>query len=125
MKRVLALAVALAFTAIVFQPTSAEAQWRRGGAVAAGAIVGLAGGLILGSALSSSAYAAPHYYYEPEYYAPAPVYVAPRPRVVVASPNYDYYDAPVVVQRRCWVERRPLFDEWGRRVASRNVRVCR
>lgn len=124
MRKSFALAVALAFAALAFQPTSAEAQWRRGGAVAAGAIAGLAGGLILGSALSRPAYAAPHYY-APDYYGPGPVYVAPRPRVVVASPSYDYYDAPVVVQRRCWVERRPLFDEWGRHVASRNVRVCR
>lgn len=76
------LAVSTMAVATVAVPSDAFAQ-RRGGAVAAGVIGGLAAGAILGGAL-----AAPHYY------GPGPVYVAPRPvRCYWArgEPHWDGY----------------------------------
>ena len=68
-----------------------------GPAIAAG-IGGLAVGAILGGAL---AHPAPPAYYP----APVPVYVAPPPR--------------------CWVEPRPVFDEYGNVIGSQPRRYCR
>jgi hypothetical protein len=106
MKKLVIPALALVTAFAVMSPSDAEAQrWRgggRGGAVAAGVAAG-----ILGGALVAGAAARP-------YYAPGPVYVAPG----------GYYDDEVVVRRRCWVERRPLVDEYGEVVAYRRQRVC-
>ncbi|MBG0799711.1 hypothetical protein IYX23_18750 [Methylocystis sp. L43] len=66
-----------------------------GPAIAAG-IGGFALGAITGGALANSG--------PPVVYAPAPVYVAPPPV--------------------CWVERRPVFDEYGEVIGSRPRRVC-
>ena len=83
---------------------SAPQPWRRlrrrtpisaGPAIAAG-IGGFALGAIAGGALANSG--------PPVVYAPAPVYVAPPPV--------------------CWVERRPVFDEYGEVIGSRPRRVC-
>jgi hypothetical protein len=66
-KTVTALAAAATLAVVaVGAPSDAFAQ-RRGGAVAAGVIGGLAAGAIIGSALAP----------RPYYYEPAPVYVAP------------------------------------------------
>lgn len=80
------------------------------GAIAAGAALGIAGAAIVGGALT-----------QPGYAAEEPVYVAPRRRVVVEDP----YAEEVIVQRRCWVEQRPVVDQWGEVVGYRNRRVCR
>jgi hypothetical protein len=80
------------------------------GAVAAGAALGLAGTAIIGGALA-----------QPGYVAEEPVYVAPRRRVIVEDP----YAEEVVIQRQCWVEQRPVVDQWGEVVGYRNRRVCR
>jgi hypothetical protein len=90
-----AAVVAIAATAA---PTSAEAHWRGGGAVAAGVIGGIAAGaLIAGATRPSYGYG---YYGGPAYY-PAPV----------------YYGGPA-----CTVRRERFFDGYGWRV--RRVRVC-
>lgn len=75
MRKTLTALVAAAALAIaaVSAPSDAFAQ-RRGGAVAAGVIGGLAAGAIIGSALAPR----PYYYYEP-----APVYVAPPPHACI------------------------------------------
>ena len=65
-----------------------------GPAIAAG-IGGFALGAIAGGALANSA---------PPVVYPAPVYVAPPPV--------------------CWVERRPVFDEYGEVIGSRPRRIC-
>ena len=89
---VLAAAGVLALATMAV-PTDANAQWRRGGAVAAGVIGGLAAGAIIGGAIASQpGYAYPAYApvagYEPygAYAAPVPVgcpggYWARRPIV--------------------------------------------
>lgn len=78
--------------------SDAQAQRRRGGAVAAGVIGGLAAGAIIGGALAGRpAYADP-------YYAPAPVYVAPAPR--------------------CWTERQNVWDPYYGVYRVQRVRVC-
>jgi hypothetical protein len=91
---ILAAAGALAVVSVA-APTDANAQWRRGGAVAAGVLGGLAAGAIIGSAVAPR-------YYDP-YYGPAPVYVAPGP-------------ASCVEPQWVWSERRGEY-VW------RNVRV--
>ncbi|HEX2216349.1 MAG TPA: hypothetical protein VHG27_06610 [Xanthobacteraceae bacterium] len=69
MKRtVLAVAAAATLAVVSIGAPSDAFAGRRGSAVAAGIIGGLAAGAIIGSAM------APRYYYEP-----APVYVAPPP----------------------------------------------
>jgi hypothetical protein len=73
----LAAAATLAVVA-VGAPSDANAQWRRGGAVAAGVLGGLAAGAIIGSAVAPA--------YDP-YYGPAPVYVAPGPAYVAPGPE--------------------------------------
>jgi hypothetical protein len=98
-----ALTVAIAALAIAgtmaASVTDASAQ-RRGGAVAAGVIGGLAAGAIIGGALANRpAYAAPPAYY---YGAPQPVYVQPR----------------------CWTERQRVWDEYRGIWRTQRVRVC-
>lgn len=94
-KTLTALAAAGCIAAASFAPTPAEA--RRGGAVAAGIIGGLALGAIAGGAL-----AAPRHHYAPRYYEPAPVY---------------YYRRPA-----CRWERERIWDGYGWII--RRVRVC-
>jgi PXPV repeat-containing protein len=77
MKKTLTVLAAVGALAVVSvaAPTDANAQWRRGGAVAAGVVTGLAAGAIIGSALA------------PRYVEPAPVYVAPAPAYVAPGPG--------------------------------------
>ena len=92
----------------------AAATGRRSGA-AAGAVIGAASGAIIGGS-SRPVYADPYYYPDP-----APVYVEPRiyaPRVYAAP---RIYAAPAP---RCWMERQPVADRWGRVVGYQRVRVC-
>src|SRR5262245_44756468 len=76
MKKTLTVLAAVGTLAVVSvaAPTDANAQWRRGGAVAAGVVTGLAAGAIIGGALA------------PRYYEPAPVYVAPAPAYAAPAP---------------------------------------
>lgn len=104
MKKLVIPALALVTAFAVMQPSEASAQrWHRGyggGAVAAGVAAGLLGGALVAGA------AARPYYYGPGYAAPV-------------------YGEPVYVERRrCWIERRPLVDEYGEVVAFRRQRVC-
>ncbi len=110
------LAVGLAGALMVASAAPSEARWRGGGAVAAGAVIGLAAGAVAASALAPRTYYGPGYgygyydtyaggyAYEPAYtsysygypsygysgyaYQPAPVYSAPAP--VYAQPSYGY-----------------------------------
>ncbi|HEV2603366.1 MAG TPA: hypothetical protein VGU24_06870 [Microvirga sp.] len=84
-------AAALIGLGTVASTTSAEAQSRRGAAVAAGVIGGLAAGALIAGA--ANAYAAPRYGYGYGYgYAPAPAYGHGY------APAYGYGYAPVVQQ---------------------------
>jgi hypothetical protein len=117
-----ALAVGLAGALMIASAAPSEARWRGGGAVAAGAVIGLAAGAIAASALAPRTYYGPGYgygYYDtyaggysyepaysypsygyggyayqsaPVYAEPAPVYAAPAP--VYAAPAYGYAAAP-------------------------------
>ena len=95
MKKTLTVLAAVGALAVVSvaAPTDANAQWRRGGAVAAGVVTGLAAGAIIGGALAG-----------PRYYEPAPVYVAPPAPAACVQPQW------------VWSERRGEY-VW------RNVRV--
>jgi hypothetical protein len=94
--------------------TGAEAQSRRGAAVAAGVIGGLAAGALIGAA-ASNAYAAPGYYgygYAPGYYGYSPSsygygYGYPTSRVV-SSYGYSptYYEDAYVPPRRVYRQTR-------------------
>ncbi|RNJ51649.1 hypothetical protein [Methylocystis hirsuta] len=96
MRRTIAtLIAALALGAAALTPVAPARADSAGPAIAAG-IGGFALGAITGGALANSA--------PPVVYAPAPVYVAPPPV--------------------CWVERRPVFDEYGEVIGSRPRRVC-
>ena len=91
-------ALAIAGTLAASMSDAQAQRYRRGGAVAAGVIGGLAAGAIIGGALATRpAYADP-------YYAPAPVYVAPRPR--------------------CWTERQQVWDPYYGVYRMQRVRVC-
>lgn len=79
----------------------------RGSGAAAGAAIGAASGAIIG-ANTRPAYPEPYYY-------PAP----PPPRVYRAPPVVYAAPAP-----RCWIERQPVVDVWGRVVGYQRVRVC-
>jgi hypothetical protein len=102
-KAFLAAVAALAIAgASVVTSNDAHAQ-RRGGAVAAGLIGGIAAGAIIGGAIANSrpAYGGPVYYAEP-----APVYVAPR--------------GP-----RCyWARGERFWDSYEGRWRRERVRVC-
>jgi hypothetical protein len=110
--RVKTTAAAIALSALVATP---QAEAGNGGAIAAGAVIGLATGAIIGSAIASHPPRA-YYYGGPTYYAPpprvvyrpAPVYVAPR---------------PVYVAPRCWLETRRVWDGYG--WYRQKVEVCR
>lgn len=96
MRRTIAtLSAALALGAVALASVAPARADSAGPAIAAG-IGGFALGAITGGALANSA--------PPVVYAPAPVYVAPPPV--------------------CWVERRPIFDEYGVVIGSRPRRVC-
>lgn len=96
MRRIIATLIAvLALGAAALTPVASARADSAGPAIAAG-IGGFALGAIAGGALANSA--------PPVVYAPAPVYVAPPPR--------------------CWVERRPVFDEFGEVVGSQPRRIC-
>jgi hypothetical protein len=94
-KTIATLSAALALGAAALAPIAPARADSAGPAIAAG-IGGFALGAITGGALANSA--------PPVVYAPAPVYVAPPPV--------------------CWVERRPVFDEYGEVIGSRPRRVC-
>jgi hypothetical protein len=96
----LAAAAVVAITAVA-APTSAEAHWRGGGAVAAGIIGGIAAGALIAGATRPSY----GYYGGPAYY-PAPV----------------YYGGPAYYGPACTWRRERFFDGYGWRV--RRVRVC-
>ncbi len=74
----------------------------RGSGAAVGAAIGAASGAIIG-ANTAPVYGDPYYY------------PAPPPRRVYAAPAYP---------ARCWIERQPVVDSWGRVVAYQRVRVC-
>jgi hypothetical protein len=96
MRRTIAtLSAALALGAASLAPIAPAHADSAGPAIAAG-IGGFALGAITGGALANSG--------PPVVYAPAPVYVAPPPV--------------------CWVERRPVFDEYGEVIGSRPRRIC-
>lgn len=94
-KTIATLSAALALGAAALAPVAPARADSAGPAIAAG-IGGFALGAITGGALANSA--------PPVVYAPAPVYLAPPPV--------------------CWVERRPVFDEYGEVIGSRPRRVC-
>ena len=77
-KVVIALvAAATLASAVTILPGEAEAR-RRGAAVAAGVIGGLAAGALIAGAAGAGPYYAP----PPAYYAPGPVYYGPSCRIV-------------------------------------------
>ncbi len=79
----------------------------RGSGAAAGAAIGAASGAIIGASTRPAYYEDPYYYPEPRprrVYGASRVYVAPAPR--------------------CWMERQPVLDGWGRVVGYQRVRVC-
>ncbi|MBY3594691.1 BA14K family protein [Rhizobium bangladeshense] len=98
------------------EASARDRHWRRNDALVGGA-VGLATGLIVGSAIANAnngpVYDEPRYIdppYEPDYYEAAPVYRAPR-RVYVEEPRYverPRYYAPA----RATVE--PWTPQWER-----------
>ncbi|NJL08524.1 MAG: hypothetical protein HC900_09870 [Methylacidiphilales bacterium] len=128
---VLTRTVTVALAATVLATTfnsSAEARWYRygygdrGGAIAAGAIIGAAAGLAIAGAASRNRYyyGDPYYYgdggYDGGVYAPAyygrRVYVAPR----YSAPPAYYDEGPVVVYRQPRVryyEREPVHPNGG------------
>ncbi len=86
---------ACAIGAATLAPTTPARADSAGPAIAAG-FGGLALGTILGATIAQ----------------PQPVYAAPRPIYVEAPPPH------------CWVQRRPVFDEYGEVIGSRPRRVC-
>lgn len=70
----------------------------RGSGAAAGAAIGAASGAIIGAS-STPVYEDPYYY------------PGPRRRVYAPAP-------------RCWLERQPVLDRWGRVVTYQRIRVC-
>ncbi len=91
MKKVFTTMLAAATVAVTLMAsaTDADAQRRRGGAVAAGVAAGLIGAAVVGAAV------APRYGYGPGYYGYAePVYVRPR---------------TCVVDRQRWSNRRQMW----------------
>jgi hypothetical protein len=84
-------------TALAASPLTAEAYWHGGGCwncgggnFAAGALLGLGVGAVVGGALAPHYYAPPPVYYAP----PPPVYYAPPPPVYYAAPPPVYYAPP-------------------------------
>jgi hypothetical protein len=83
------------------------------GAIAAGAVIGLATGAIIGSAIAS----------HPRHVYREPVYVAPPPRVVYRPAPVYVAPQPVYVAPRCWLETRRVWDGYG--WYRQRVEVCR
>jgi hypothetical protein len=81
-----ATALTLAGALAIAAATPSQARWHGGGAVAAGAVAGLAAGAIIGSAANNA------YYNDGYYYGPGPYAYEPAP----------VYDAPTPVYRGCW-----------------------
>ncbi|MDB5569004.1 MAG: hypothetical protein JWN93_187, partial [Hyphomicrobiales bacterium] len=76
------------------------------GGRASGALVGGAIGATSGAVIGASTTPPPPGgYYEP---APRRVYVEPAP----------------VYAQRCWMERQPMVDRWGRVIGYRRMQVC-
>lgn len=97
MRRTIAtLSAALALGAAALAPVAPARADSAGPAIAAG-IGGFALGAITGGALAN-----------------------PGPRVVYTSPPPVYVAPPPA----CWVERRPVFDEFGVVVGSQPRRIC-
>lgn len=93
--KIRALLAAAAIGVLAFATTTPARANSAGPAIAAG-IGGFALGAIAGGALA-------------------------RP----APPPVVYYDAPPPPPPpRCWVERRPIFDEYGVEIGSRPRRIC-
>lgn len=90
-----AVPAALVLGALALTPPAPARADSAGPAIAAG-FGGLALGTILGATIAQ----------------PQPVYAAPRPVYVEAPPPH------------CWVERRPVFDEYGEVIGSRPRRFC-
>lgn len=97
-KSLVTLFAASAFGAATFAPVAPAQADSAGPAIAAG-FGGLALGTILGATMAQ----------------PQPVYAAPRP---------VYVEAPPPPPPHCWMERRPLYDEWGNVAGFRPRRVC-
>ncbi|WP_050424012.1 hypothetical protein [Bradyrhizobium tropiciagri] len=72
MTRVAVLATVAVIVTGCIASTEAMARWRRGDAVAAGVVGGLAVGALLGSTMTARA--APAYVYERDYYSPPVVH---------------------------------------------------
>src|SRR5215210_3978921 len=103
-KRIIISSALLAAIAATPVPASARDGWN-----AAGAVIGAAGGLALGSALAANSY------YPGKLVAPGrPVYVVAPAPVYVES----FDEGPV-----CFVKRRRYVDEFGD-VVIRRVRIC-
>lgn len=96
-KTLAALPAALAIGTLALAPSTPARADSAGPAIAAG-IGGFALGAIAGGALAQ-----------------------PRPPVVYAEPVYV---APPPPPPHCWVERRPVFDEWGYQIGFRPRRIC-
>lgn len=94
MKRIIASGAVLVAIAATTVPASARDGWN-----AAGAIIGAAGGLALGSALAANSY-----------YPGKPVYIAPGPLIIEEEPV-------------CYIRKRRYIDEFGD-VTIRRMRVC-
>ena len=92
-KTMRAIAVILAVGAGTMNAKPAQAD---GGAV----VAGIAGGLILGTIIGSTANANHHTYAAPvqTYHAPAPTYYAPAPTYYAPASTY-YAPAPIIVPR--------------------------
>jgi len=104
-KRIIISSALLAAIATTPVPASARDGWN-----AAGAVIGAAGGLALGSALAANSY------YPGKLVASArPVYVVAPARPVYVE-SFD--EGPV-----CFVKRRRYVDEFGD-VVIRRVRIC-
>ncbi len=103
MERRFAATFALALAAAALAPIAPAQADSAGPAIAAG-IGGFALGAIAGGALAQ----------------PAP----PPPPVVYAAPPRPVYVEPAPVYERCWLERRPVYDEYGEVIGSRRQRVC-
>jgi hypothetical protein len=92
-------------------PAPASAEMSPGGALALGALGGLAVGGVIGHSMASG-----------PYYPGKRVYTAPPPPpVYYASPRRVYVSEEV--ESRCYVKRRRYVDEFGDLIVRR-VRIC-
>ncbi len=109
-----ATAALVVATGALASVNSAEAGPRYGryhyhrGPAAGPVVAGVIGGLALGAfaaAASRSAYAGPRY---------APVY----------GDGYAAADYAAPYQPQCFIQRQPVYDNWGNYAGARKVRVC-